>query len=91
MQRSKINRKILNEAIQKNIKMALQEDMGKIDLSAQLIESKSSAKAYVTSKESALISGIPWFNATFLMLDPKIKIKWFIKEGEIVKKKSKAL
>ena len=33
-----------------------------------------------------MISGIPWFNATFLMLDPKIKIKWFIKEGAIVKK-----
>ena len=86
MQRSKINKKILTEAIQKNIKMALQEDMGNIDLSAQLIEAKSSAKAYVKSKESALISGIPWFNGTFLMLDPKIKIKWFIKEGEIVKK-----
>ena len=86
MQRSKINKKILTEAIQKNIKMALQEDMGNMDLSAQLIEEKSSAKAYVKSKESALISGIPWFNGTFLMLDPKIKIKWFIKEGEIVKK-----
>ena len=86
MQRSKINKKKLTEAIQKNIKMALQEDMGNIDLSAQLIEAKSSAKAYVKSKESALISGIPWFNGTFLMLDPKIKIKWFIKEGEIVKK-----
>jgi nicotinate-nucleotide pyrophosphorylase (carboxylating) len=86
MQRSKINKKILTEAIQKNIKMALQEDMGNLDLSAQLIEAKSSAKAYVISKESALISGIPWFNATFFMLDPKIKIKWLIKEGEIVKK-----
>ena len=58
MQRSKINKKKLTEAIQKNIKMALQEDMGNIDLSAQLIEAKSSAKAYVKSKESALISGI---------------------------------
>lgn len=86
MQRSKINKKTLFEAIQKNIKLALQEDIGNIDLSALLIEEKSSAKAYVKSKESALISGIPWFNATFSMLDPKIKIKWFIKEGEIVKK-----
>ena len=91
MHRLKINKKNLTEVIQKNIAMALQEDIGNIDLSSELIEEKSSAKAYVKCKESALISGIPWFNATFLMLDPKIKIKWFIKEGAIVKKKSKAL
>ena len=86
MQSSKINKKILIEAIQKNIKMALQEDIGKIDLSAQLINPKLSVIAYVKSKESALISGIPWFNSTFHTLDPKIKIKWLIKEGQIVKK-----
>ncbi len=86
MQRSKINKKTLIEAIRKNIKTALQEDIANIDLSAQLIEAKSFAVAYVISKESAIISGIPWFNSTFLMLDPKIKIKWLVKEGEIVKK-----
>ena len=86
MQRSKINKKTLIEAIRKNIKTALQEDIANIDLSAQLIEAKSFAMAYVKSKELALISGIPWFNSTFLMLDPKIKIKWLVKEGEIVKK-----
>ncbi|CAM8301993.1 carboxylating nicotinate-nucleotide diphosphorylase [Candidatus Methylopumilus universalis] len=86
MQRSKINKKTLIEAIQTNVKMAIQEDIGNIDLSAQLIEAKSTAVAYVKAKESALIAGIPWFNATFLMLDPKIKIKWLVKEGEIVKK-----
>jgi nicotinate-nucleotide pyrophosphorylase (carboxylating) len=86
MHRSKINKKNLTEVIQKNIAIALQEDIGNIDLSSELIEEKSSAKAYVKSKDSAVISGIPWFNATFSMLDPKIKIKWFIKEGAIVKK-----
>ena len=86
MQSSKINKKILIGAIQKNIKMALEEDVGKVDLSAQLINPKSTAIAYVKSKESALISGILWFNSTFHTLDPKIKIKWLIKEGQIVKK-----
>ena len=89
MHRSKINKKNLTEVIQKNITIALQEDIGNIDLSSELIEEKSSAKAYVKSNDSAVISGIPWFNATFLMLDPKIKIKWFIKEGAIVKKNQK--
>ncbi|MSQ80691.1 MAG: carboxylating nicotinate-nucleotide diphosphorylase [Candidatus Methylopumilus sp.] len=86
MQSSKINKKTLIEAIHKNVAMALQEDIGEIDLSAQLIDEKSFAIAYVKSKESALISGIPWFNSVFHKLDPKIKIKWFIREGEIVKK-----
>lgn len=86
MHKSKINKKNLTEVIQKNIANALQEDIGNIDLSSELIEEKSFAKAYVKSKDSAVIAGIPWFNTTFLMLDPKIKIKWFIKEGAIVKK-----
>ena len=86
MQRSKINKKTLIEAIQTNVKMAIQEDIGNIDLSAQLIDAKSTTVAYVKAKESALIAGIPWFNSTFLMLDPKIRIKWLVKEGEIVKK-----
>ena len=86
MQSSKINKKILIGAIQKNIKMALEEDIGKVDLSAQLINPKLTVIAYVKSKESALISGILWFNSTFHTLDPKIKIKWLIKEGQIVKK-----
>ena len=66
--------------------MALEEDIGKVDLSAQLINPKLTVIAYVKSKESALISGILWFNSTFHTLDPKIKIKWLIKEGQIVKK-----
>ena len=86
MHKSKINKKNLTEVIQKNIANALQEDIGNIDLSSELIEEKSFAKAYVKYKDSAVIASIPWFNATFLMLDPKIKIKWFIKEGAIVKK-----
>ena len=86
MQSSKINKKILIGAIQKNIKMALEEDIGKVDLSAQLINPKLTVIAYVKSKESALISGILWFNSTFHTLDQKIKIKWLIKEGQIVKK-----
>lgn len=86
MQRSKINKKTLAEAIKKNVKMALQEDIDNIDLSSQLIEAKSSVRAYVKSKELAIIAGIPWFNSTFLILDPKVKIKWLVKEGEIVKK-----
>lgn len=50
MQRSKINKKTLIEAIQTNVKMAIQEDIGNIDLSAQLIEAKSTAVAYVKAK-----------------------------------------
>lgn len=89
MERSMINKKTLAETIQKNVEMALQEDINNIDLSAQLIDERSFVIAYVRSKESALISGIPWFNSTFKALDPEIKIKWFVKEGEIVKKNQK--
>ncbi|MBE8232305.1 MAG: carboxylating nicotinate-nucleotide diphosphorylase [Endozoicomonadaceae bacterium] len=72
--------------MQKNIAYALKEDIGSGDITAALIPAYQKATAHLISREQAFISGIPWFNAIFKLLDPKINITWLIKEGDMIEK-----
>ncbi len=67
--------------IQREVALALQEDIGTGDISAELIDAHCQAKATVITRESAVIAGQPWFNAVFQQLDPNITIKSLIDEG----------
>ena len=61
---------------------ALQEDMGAGDLTAGLIEHGRRAQARVLSRESAIICGAPWVEATLRQLDPTITLNWQVQEGQ---------
>lgn len=76
----------LKKIIKSNIIAALEEDLdGKIDITASLIPEDASTKAFVTSKEPAILAGIDWFNEVFWQINPDIKINWYFKDGEAVK------
>jgi nicotinate-nucleotide pyrophosphorylase (carboxylating) len=64
------------------VKLALAEDIGSGDLTAALIPPEKTASATIISRESAVICGIDWANACFVQLDPDMKIKWLVNEGE---------
>ena len=64
------------------VKLALAEDIGSGDLTAALIPPEKLASAAIISRESAVICGLDWANACFLQLDPAMKIKWLVNEGE---------
>ncbi len=64
------------------VKLALAEDIGSGDLTATLIPPEKPASATIISRESAVICGLDWANACFLQLDPAMKIKWLVNEGE---------
>ena len=67
-----------------NVKLALAEDIGAGDLTAQLIPATKLANATIIARESAVICGQDWLNACFLQLDKNIKIDWQVAEGERV-------
>jgi len=69
--------------IRANVRVALDEDIGNGDLTAQLISENSAAHATVITRESAVLCGTLWFEECFLALDPNCKINWLIKEGEV--------
>ncbi len=74
----------LSEAVRKDVKAALEEDVGGGDVTANLIPEDAVAHAAVISRESAVLCGTPWFESCFRMLDPGIEIVWHYPEGSQV-------
>ncbi len=72
----------LERAIEKNVRAALEEDIGTGDLTASLIPEAAYAEATVISREPAIICGTFWFERVFAHIDPRVNIHWKINEGE---------
>lgn len=72
----------LDDAVEQNTADALAEDIGAGDLTASLLPASQIAHARVISREDAILCGIPWFEACFRKLDPRIAIRWHAHEGE---------
>lgn len=66
------------------IDRALEEDIGSGDLTAALIPLRAAARASVIARESAILCGIPYVDATFARIDPTVRIEWRISEGAAV-------
>jgi nicotinate-nucleotide pyrophosphorylase (carboxylating) len=66
------------------VALALAEDIGSGDLTAQLIPVAQLASASIVVRENAIICGIDWVNACFKHLDPNVTIDWLVAEGERV-------
>lgn len=71
-----------NDLVAHNVALALMEDIGAGDLTAQLIPANQQAVATIISRENAIICGQDWVNACFKSLDKDTKIKWLVNEGE---------
>ena len=74
----------LAEHIENNVEAALAEDIGSGDLTAQLIPAAQTARAFIISRDAAVLCGTAWFEACFRRLDAKVEIKWFARDGESV-------
>jgi nicotinate-nucleotide pyrophosphorylase (carboxylating) len=61
---------------------ALLEDVGAGDLTAGLIDPAQQGHAHVLARESAIICGVPWVEATLRQLDPTIQLTWRVQEGQ---------
>jgi nicotinate-nucleotide pyrophosphorylase (carboxylating) len=72
----------VNTLAQADAARALAEDAGDGDLTAGLIDAGRSAAAQVLARESAVICGSAWVNATVLQLDPQAHITWHVRDGE---------
>jgi len=75
---------IPQEAITVAVMIALAEDIGARDLTAELLPARQSAKATIISREAAVLCGTPWAKECFHQLDPDIDIHWAAREGESV-------
>ena len=74
----------LSEALARNVRDALMEDIGRGDWTAQLVPAGRRVRGRVVAKEAAVICGRPWFDACVLALDAQATLTWSIAEGGAV-------
>ncbi|MDP1901641.1 MAG: carboxylating nicotinate-nucleotide diphosphorylase [Rubrivivax sp.] len=74
----------LDEAVARNVRDALFEDIGCGDWTAQLVPAGRRVSARVVAKEAAVLCGRPWFDACVQALDPLATLVWPHAEGESV-------
>lgn len=74
----------LRDAIERNVSAAIEEDLGRGDLTAGLIPPGQRARARVISREPAVLCGAPWFDACFHRLDPRAVVHWEAQDGDSV-------
>ena len=71
----------LASEIERNVRAALAEDVGRGDLTAPLIPAGKRVGAAVRCRQAAVICGQPWFEACLRQLDPAVEIAWAVPEG----------
>lgn len=76
--------KISPADIERSVRLALDEDVGAGDLTAQLVPASQRAVATLVSREEAVLCGRAWFETCFHQLDPDIAIEWHAAEGECI-------
>ncbi|MDH5357079.1 MAG: carboxylating nicotinate-nucleotide diphosphorylase [Gammaproteobacteria bacterium] len=79
-----IENTVPSQLITSQVKLALQEDVGQQDLTADLISAETQVTATLISRESATLCGQAWFNEVFAQLDPAITIDWYFSDGDRV-------
>ena len=70
--------------INENVRSALKEDIGKGDITANLIDDATQLSASVITREFAVVSGQQWVNAVYALIDKKIIIDWRVNDGDLV-------
>ena len=75
----------VNKHIRTKIKQALNEDIGKGDITTNaLIPPNAQAKAVIIAKQSGVIAGLDIARAVFSQVDKKVKFKALVKDGDKV-------
>ena len=75
---------VLDEELLRTVRNALAEDIGSGDITAALIPEQLTAQATVSSRESAVVCGMAWFNAVFAELDCRVTVDWLVRDGDTV-------
>ena len=72
------------QVVVQDVTRALLEDLGDGDCTAALIPEKNTLETRVISRETAVLSGCPWFEETFTQLDAGIRISWQATDGDFI-------
>ncbi|MCB1689846.1 MAG: carboxylating nicotinate-nucleotide diphosphorylase [Halioglobus sp.] len=69
-------------AVARDIRAALEEDIGSGDITAALIDPGAQASGRVITREDGVMCGQPWVDAVFAELDGAVRIEWEHRDGD---------
>ena len=75
---------LTQQYIQQLVDLALKEDIGSGDITAELVRSDTNARAVVVSRETGVLCGSTFVNTVFSMLDAELNIDWFKSDGDLL-------
>ena len=76
---------MLADAIKTNITSALKEDLGKSDLTSNLLKKNIKGQVQIKTKEKGILCGKAWVDECFKQIDKNIKITWLVEDGESIR------
>ena len=68
--------------IESQVRAALAEDLGAGDLTAALLPESRRSRVALITRQPAVLCGRAWFETTFRLLDPGIRVDWLADDGE---------
>lgn len=71
--------------VTKTVAMALAEDIGNGDITAELIPHTEQSEARVITRENCVFCGKAWVEEIFKQLDPNVAIEWHIEDGQMAR------
>ncbi len=71
--------------IAESVAVALAEDVGSGDVTADLIATDTLSRATVITREDAILCGTAWFDEVFRQVNPGIEVKWHFQDGDSIK------
>jgi len=71
-----------DELIARQVKLALDEDIGSGDISVQLIPETQHLDTELLVREPAVLCGTNWFDQAFVQCDDAIQIDWLANDGD---------
>ena len=69
--------------LRETVRVALAEDLGRGDWTAQLTENRP-ARARVITREAAIVCGRAWVDEVFRQIDPAVHVEWCVEDTEAV-------
>ncbi len=72
----------LKDAIHRNVREALAEDVGAGDLTAALVDAEAIVGASIIAREHLVLAGQPWVDEVFAQLDDSVIVDWYIGDGQ---------
>lgn len=74
----------LTTEIEENVRLALAEDIGLGDLTANLLPPDEAANATVITRDTGVLCGTAWFETAFRQLSPQTEVRWFAQDGDAI-------